>query len=140
MDIDMNQEKNVVLVVEDEKPLLDAIKIKLEKNNFEVVTSRTIEQAKNYVEDLKKIDAIWLDHYLMGKENGLDFIAWCKEGDNAKCKQVPVFVVSNTASPDKVATYMRLGATEYFVKSNHRLDDIVCAVLKDLDSIQKCNL
>jgi DNA-binding NtrC family response regulator len=136
----MEQEKKVVLVVEDEKPLLEAIKIKLEKNGFEVVTSRTIEQAKTYVEDLKRIDAIWLDHYLMGKENGLDFIAWCKGGENPKCKLVPVFVVSNTASPDKVATYMRLGATEYFVKSNHRLDDIVCAVMKDLSGIQKCDL
>lgn len=118
----------VILVLEDERPLLEAIKLKLEKNSFEVVTARTVEQAKHYVDDLSRVDAIWLDHYLIGKEDGLDFVAWCKEEDNAKCKQVPIFVVSNTASSDKVSTYMRLGAKEYFVKSNHRLDEIVKAV------------
>ncbi|HPS21202.1 MAG TPA: hypothetical protein PLO44_00095 [Candidatus Paceibacterota bacterium] len=60
--------KPVILVVEDEMPLLQAIKIKLEKNNFDVVTARTIEQAINYVQDLDRIDGVWLDHYLLGKK------------------------------------------------------------------------
>jgi DNA-binding response OmpR family regulator len=124
----MSNQNRVILVLEDERPLLEAIKLKLEKNSFEVVTARTVEQAKHYVDDLAKVDAIWLDHYLIGKEDGLDFVAWCKEEDNAKCKQVPIFVVSNTASSDKVSTYMRLGAKEYFVKSNHRLDEIVKSI------------
>jgi hypothetical protein len=38
----MEEYKKVVLVVEDEKPLLEAIKIKLEKNGFEVI------HVKNY--------------------------------------------------------------------------------------------
>lgn len=128
----MNDEKKVVLVLEDERPLLEAIKIKLEKNNFEVVTSRNIEQAKEYVNELKKVDVVWLDHYLIGKGNGLDFIAWCKEGSNTKCNHVPIFVVSNTASSDKVATYMSLGATKYFVKSNYKLDEIIKEISKSL--------
>jgi DNA-binding response OmpR family regulator len=118
--------------LEDEKPLLEAIKIKLEKSGLDVVTSRTVEQAKQYATDLPKIDAIWLDHYLLGKENGLDFVAWCKEDDNAKCKLIPIFVVSNTASPDKVSTYMTLGAKEYFIKANHRLDEIIAQIVKEL--------
>jgi DNA-binding response OmpR family regulator len=120
----MNKDK-IILVLEDEKPLLDAIRIKLEKNNFQVVTSRTVEQAKDYVNELENIDAIWLDHYLMGKEDGLDFIAWCKEENNSKCKEVPVFVVSNTASTDKVSTYISFGAQKYFIKSNHKLEEII---------------
>lgn len=128
----MEKQNKIILVVEDEKPLLDAIKIKLEKNGIDVVTARTVEQAKQYVVDLPKIDAIWLDHYLLGKENGLDFVAWCKEDENAKCKLIPIFVVSNTASPDKVATYMSLGAKEYFIKANHRLDEIIAQIGKEL--------
>ena len=121
----MENKKRVILVLEDEKPLLEAIKLKLEKTGFEVVSSRTIDQAKSYVNDLSKIDAIWLDHYLIGKGNGLDFIAWCKESSNSRCNLVPIFVVSNTASDDKVATYMSLGAKKYYVKSNHQLDEII---------------
>lgn len=126
-----NNEK-VILVVEDEKPLLEAIQIKLKKSGFEVVTARTLEQAEQYVSDVARIDAIWLDHYLMGKGDGLDFIAWCKEGENAKCRNIPIFVVSNTASSDKVSTYMSLGAKKYFVKSNHRLDEIIEEISKAL--------
>lgn len=121
----MSDQKKVVLVLEDERPLLEAIKIKLELNGFEVVTCRTVEQAKQYSIDIDHIDLIWLDHYLMGKETGLDFVAWCKEDDNAKFKNVPIFVVSNTASSDKVSTYMKLGTNKYFIKSNHKLDEII---------------
>ena len=124
--------KKVILVLEDERPLLEAIKIKLEKNNFEVVSARTIDQAKGYVNDLLRIDVIWLDHYLIGKGDGLDFIAWCKEVDNIKCNSIPIFVVSNTASIDKMSTYMSLGAKKYFVKSNHKLDEIIKEIEKSL--------
>jgi two-component system response regulator VicR len=117
----------IILVIEDEKPLLEAIDIKLKKNGFEVVTARTVEQGKSYVTDLNQVDAIWLDHYLMGKEDGLDFVAWCKKEGN-KCRAVPIFVVSNTASPDKVASYMSLGINDYYIKANYRLDQIIEAI------------
>ena len=122
------ENKKVILVVEDERPLQEAIKLKLEKHDFSVVTARSVEQAKEYVSEIPQVDAIWLDHYLIGEGSGLDFIAWCKEEDNAKCKNVPVFVVSNTASSDKVTTYMSLGAKKYFVKSNHKLDEIISEI------------
>ena len=128
----MINQKKVILVIEDERPLIEAIKIKLEKNNFEVVTTRTVEQAKEYVQDLVNVDAIWLDHYLIGRETGLDFVAWCKEENNIKCKSIPIFVVSNTASSDKVTTYMSLGANKYFIKSNHKLDEIIQEIHKSL--------
>lgn len=127
----MENKNKVVLVVEDELPLLGAIKLKLEKNNFDVVTARTVDQAKQYTEDLEHIDVIWLDHYLLGKENGLDFVVWCKGESNTKCKLIPIFIVSNTASSDKVLTYLSLGASKYFVKSNHKLDEII----KEIDKV-----
>lgn len=131
----MTKKDKVILVVEDEKPLLEAIKAKLGKNGFDVAASRTVEQAKRYISDLAKIDAIWLDHYLMGKANGLDLIAWFREGENAKYKDTPVFVVSNTASFDKVATYMSLGVKKYFVKSNHCLGEIIGEISKALSNV-----
>lgn len=128
----MEKENKTILVLEDEKPLLEAIKLKLEKGGLDVVTSRTVEQAKQYATDLPKIDAIWLDHYLLGKENGLDFVAWCKGDENTKCKSIPIFVVSNTATPDKVSTYLSLGAKEYFIKSNYSLCEIIDQIRKEI--------
>jgi DNA-binding response OmpR family regulator len=128
----MVNSKKVILVVEDEKPLLEAIKSKLLISNFEVITARTVEQAKQYLLDVKRVDAIWLDHYLLGKENGLDFIAWCKEVNIIDLNNVPIYVVSNTVSADKLGTYMSLGAKKYFVKSNHRLDEIIHEISESL--------
>ncbi|MEX0917608.1 MAG: response regulator [Candidatus Paceibacterota bacterium] len=121
--MDVKKEKTI-LVVEDERPLLEAIKRKLEINGFLVVTARSTDQAYEYVEDIGTIDAIWLDHYLLGKESGLDFVAKCKE-EGSSCKNIPIYVVSNTASADKVQTYLRFGITKYFVKAEHRLDEII---------------
>lgn len=128
----MTDQKKVILVVEDERPLLEAIKLKLEKSNFEVVSACTISQAEDYIKNLVKVDAIWLDHYLIGKDTGLDFVAWCKEENNEKCVNLPIFVVSNTASSDKVTTYMTLGAKKYFVKSNHKLNEIIEEISKSI--------
>lgn len=118
-----SQEQKTILVVEDEKPLLEAIHTKLEKSGFSVVTARTAEQAYGLLEDLDKVDIIWLDHYLLGKENGLDLVAKIKN-DN-KYKTIPIFIVSNTASADKVQSYINLGVNKYYIKSNYRLDKII---------------
>lgn len=113
-----------ILVVEDEKPLAEAIRVKLENSALKVVTARTAEQALNYLQDVVKIDAIWLDHYLLGTETGLDFVAKLKN-DGSEWKKIPIFVVSNTATPDKIKTYIQLGVNKYYTKSNTRLDTVV---------------
>lgn len=123
----MAELKRTILVVEDERPLLEAIKKKLEINDFQVVTARTTEQALSYVDELERIDAIWLDHYLLGQESGLDFVASLKK-EASGSKEIPIYVVSNTASPDKVQTYLRFGVTKYFVKAEHRLEEIILEI------------
>ena len=124
--------EKTILVVEDERPLVAAIQTKLEKNGFVAVTVRTGEQAFNYLEDLEQIDAIWLDHYLLGKENGLDFVVKIKS-DDSKWKNIPIFVVSNTASSSNVQSYIRLGVSKYYVKAEHRLDEIISEIKAFLD-------
>jgi len=125
--------ERTMLVIEDERPLVEAIKTKLENNGFAVVTARTVEQALNYLEDIKQVDAIWLDHYLLGKEDGLDFVSKIKQ-DGAKWKNIPIFVISNTASSNNVHSYMRLGIKKYYVKADHRLDGIVNEIKSFLDN------
>ena len=117
-------ENKVVLVLEDETPLLNAIKKKLELQGCTVVGARSVEQGMDYLEELDKIDAIWLDHYLLGKENGLDFVAKLKN-KNSEWKKMPIFVVSNTATADKVQSYIKFGVDKYFTKADNRLDDII---------------
>jgi len=130
-----NIQKNI-LVIEDERPLVAAIQGKLERNDFLVTTARTVEQGFHYLEDVGKIDAIWLDHYLLGNETGLDFVAKLKSPDS-KWKNIPIFVVSNTASSSNVQSYMRLGVSKYCVKAEHRLDQIIDELKSFLDNTKE---
>ena len=128
----VNTKEKTILVVEDERPLADAIKAKLEKSGFSVVTSRTVEQTLNYLEELGEVSAIWLDHYLLGKEDGLDFVTKIKV-PNGQWKDVPIFVVSNTASPDKVQSYIQFGINKYYTKADYRLDQIIADIKSFLE-------
>ena len=121
-----------VLIVEDEKPLLNAIKMKLESYGFDVVTTRTMDQALQYMQDIPNIDIIWLDHYLLGKGTGLDFVVAVKS--NPKWKKIPIFVVSNTASPDKVRSYIKFGVSKYYTKADFRLDQIIADMKETLEA------
>lgn len=126
----MSKLEKTVLVVEDEKPLLNAISKKLHSSGFEVATARTVEQALGYLEDIDDVDVIWLDHYLLGELDGLDFLEKVKSSQ--EFKDIPVFAVTNTGGQDKKSFYMRLGATDYFIKSESRLDMIIQKIKEEL--------
>ncbi|MDO8590152.1 MAG: response regulator [bacterium] len=149
--------KQTILVIEDEKPLLEAINDKLEKSGFGVIAARSveqafnaniaknglgvinvrsIEQALNYLESLERVDAIWLDHHLLGKEDGLDFVKKFK-ANGGRWSKIPVFVVSNAASPKTVKSYVDSGVSKYYVKSDHRLDEIIKDIQSFLDHSAK---
>lgn len=115
--------RKIILVVEDERPLVKVIETKLINSGFDVVTARTVDQGLSYMEDIGKIDAVWLDHYLIGEKTGIDFVEEIKKPES-KWREIPIFVVSNTASNSNVQTYKKLGVDCYSVKSDHRLDQI----------------
>jgi len=125
--------KKIILVVEDEKSLIDAISTKLEKNEFTVLKARTYEEEMFELRKNNNIGVIWLDHYLMGKKDGLDIITECKK-DKSIYSGIPIFVVSNTASSDKIEKYLELGAVKYYVKAEKRLEDIIKEINKYFDS------
>ncbi|MES2437072.1 MAG: response regulator [Patescibacteria group bacterium] len=127
----MAESRKTVLVLEDERPLLEAIKKKLEITGFDVLSARSVDQAIAYLTDVGNISVIWLDHYLLGKENGLDLVAKLKNND--AWKNIPIFVVSNTATQDKVTSYLKLGVNNYYTKADYRLDQIIEDIKTALD-------
>jgi len=145
--------KKTILVIEDERALLDVVNNRLmkkgfgvivarsvdqvfdaslEENGLGIITATSIKQALEHLEGLEKIDAVWLDHNLIGKENGLDFIKKIK-ANGGRWKKIPIFVVSNTERSDTIKSYLKLGISKYYIKSNHKLDEII----KDINSSLK---
>lgn len=135
MDTENKLNGKTVLVVEDERPLAEAIKVKLEKNGFEVLSARSIDQAIEYVDDkdIEKVDLIWLDHYLLGQKTGLDFVAYIRSSEGMK--DLPIFVVTNTGGHDKKQTYLHLGANKYYVKADNKLNEIIDDIKTQTDRL-----
>lgn len=125
--------KKTILIIEDERPLAKVIADKLEHAGFEVLSARTVDQGLEYMEEVASIDAVWLDHYLFGEKTGLDFVAKLKSFDS-KWRQVPIFVVSNTASKNNLRSYIRLGVNKYSIKADHRLDEMTKDIKDFLDA------
>ncbi len=120
--MDLNDIKMTVLVIEDDKALQAAIAEKLKINGLEVITARTKKEGIEVLEK-ENCDMIWLDHYLFGQEDGLDFLNEVRK--HPEWKKIPIFVISNTASSDKVKTYLALGVDKYYTKAEYRLDEII---------------
>lgn len=131
----MSKKNNCILVIEDEALLLQAIIKKLELNGYESVSATSGEQALDYLNNLEELpDLIWLDYYL-GDMNGLEFMNTIKE--NEQWKDIPVVVVSNSASDEKIHSMLALGAQKYLLKAQHRLDSIVEMIGKFIDDDKK---
>ena len=120
----MDTSQFTILVVEDEKPLQKIIVDKLTNYGFNVKAVRSVDDALSVLQGDEKIDAIWLDHYLYGSEDGLGLVVELKN-EGSSWKNIPVFVVSNTVGGDKARMYLRLGAEKFYTKSNHKLEDII---------------
>lgn len=130
----MNDTK-MIMVVEDEVLLLQAITKKLQLSNTEVVSSMSGKEALETLRTMQRLpSAIWLDYYLPDM-NGLEFMQELKKDE--KLNNIPVIVVSNSANLEKVHNMLALGAKKYLLKAEYRLDDIIKTideVLSDLES------
>ncbi len=124
----MAKDQTVIMVIEDEVLLLEAIVRKLRALGIETISCNSGKQALDYLQELPALpDAVWLDFYLKDM-NGLEFMQEVRK--NNRWAGIPVIVVSNSASLEKVQEMMALGVKEYLLKAEHRLDDIVGIIKK----------
>lgn len=117
------QKEKTILVIEDDKSLQEVIADKLQISGFRVVLARTKQEGIDALIDEEQVDLIWLDHYLFGQEDGIDFLNEVRK--SLDWKKIPIFVISNTAGTDKVNAYLALGANKYYTKAEHKLNHII---------------
>lgn len=122
--------KNTILIVEDEIPLQKVVGFKLEKAGFSTVTARSVEQALDLLRSDETIKLIWLDHYLIGKETGLDLVNIIKKDKTYRA--IPIFVVTNSSNNNIMHTYLKFGIDKFFIKAELKLDDVVVDISKTL--------
>lgn len=117
-----------VLIVEDEQSMQRALKNKLEHAGFSV---RTASDGEGAVAALQadKPDLVLLD-LIMPKLDGISVLRKMKADD--ALRSVPVVILTNLSSGDKVAEAMQLGTFDFLVKANYSLDDVLRKVKERL--------
>lgn len=129
----MEEKKHrTVLVLEDERQLAKAVREVFIERGFETIVVATVEDGINQLESMKHVDVIWLDHYLLGAGNGLDFIVQLK--NNPEWQSIPIFVVSNTASSTNIRSYIQLGVANYYTKADYDVHQIINDIEYTLNS------
>lgn len=103
--------------------LLQAVEKKLQNIGFETVSFTKATDALRYFESGGgRPAAIWLDYYLEDDIDGIAFMQ--KLNEKKELSDIPVMVVSNSASQDKINAMMALGVRKYLLKAENKLEDI----------------
>ncbi len=120
----MEEKKKLkILILEDERQLAKAVREAFTGRGFEPVIVSNVEDGLKELKNQKHVDVIWLDHYLLGTGNGLDFVVELK--NRPEWREIPIFVVSNTASSTNIRSYIQLGVSNYYTKADYDIHQII---------------
>jgi len=102
-----------ILIIEDEKFLVEMYKVKLEKENFQVISAFSSEEAIEALrEDIP--DLILLD-ILLPRKNGIIFLEEIKK--IKLTSKIPIIVFSNYDDSLTKERAKQLGAKDYLIKT-----------------------
>lgn len=110
-----------ILIVEDDQFLTKAYQIKFKAEGFEVLSATDGQQALNYLS--QDPAAIVLLDLMLPQVSGFDVLSAIKS--NEKWKHVPVIIMSNLGQQTDIDRGKQLGAVDYIVKANVKINEVV---------------
>jgi DNA-binding response OmpR family regulator len=126
---------NHILIVEDEEFLVLALKDNLEADGYTTDVARNGEEAIAHIHSHHP-DLILLD-LLMPKQNGLYVLEEVRK--NPQWQQIPIIVLSNLGGDMEIKRALELGADDYFVKSQHPIEEVLDKVKEYLEGGKSVN-
>src|SRR4030042_4283711 len=115
------QEKKKILVIEDDRSLQNALVEIIDQEGFESESALDGEEGLAKIKTFKP-DLILLD-IILPKKDGFEELAEVKKDE--LLKNIPVLILTNLEEVDNVQKALDLGATNYMVKSDFSLKDVV---------------
>ena len=110
-----------VLIIEDDSFLQGLEAGKLKKEGYNIVTASTGEEAMKKIHE-PGIDVILLD-LILTDFDGFEILKKIKTIETLK--NIPVIVFSNLSEEKAIKKSKELGATDFMVKSNFTLDELI---------------
>ena len=125
----MTDQKNSILLVEDDTFLANIYKTKFEMEGFKITVASDGE-AGLLMAKKKKPDIILLD-ILLPKMDGFVVLENLKSKDS-DVKDIPVILLTNLGQKDDVEKGLALGAVDYLIKAHFKPSETVNKVRKVL--------
>jgi DNA-binding response OmpR family regulator len=117
-----------VLIIEDDNFLQGLEGSKLKTEGYQVTVASTGEEAMVKIHE-EGIDLILLD-LILPNFDGFEILKKIKEDD--KLKDIPVIVFSNLSEDKDIDKARNMGVSDFMVKSNFTLDELVDHVNRKL--------
>ena len=124
---------NKILIVEDEEVLIRALKDNLESEGCAVETATNGDEAMERIRK-QRPNLILLD-LLMPKRDGFYVLEEVKK--NPEWRLIPVIVLSNLGGDAEIKKALEMGADDYFVKSQHPIEEVIEKVKEYLEGKRK---
>ncbi len=124
----MSTQNKKILIVEDEKPLREAIFDKFNREGFQTFQGKDGEEGLKIA--LKEHPDIILLDIIMPHVDGLSMLKTLRKDEWGKNAQV--LLLTNLNDAEYVATAMESGVFDFLVKSDWKLDDLVIRVKEKL--------
>ena len=118
----------MILIIEDDKFLLKAYKIKLIKEGFDVILTKDGVEGLALAES--ELPSLIILDLMLPRMNGFEVLKKLKS--NKKLKNIPVIAISvlgQQADQDKA---IALGAEKYLIKTDNTLEEIITNIKKYL--------
>lgn len=110
-----------ILIIEDEELLVQALMDSFSQEGYSVDVAFDGDEGMAHIKKTKP-DLILLD-LLMPKRDGFYVLEHVKK--NPELKMIPVVVLSNLGGDEEIKKALSLGADDYFVKSQHPIQEIL---------------
>ncbi len=112
--------KELILIVEDDEVLLRALYVNFHKSEYTIATAVDGDTAVKMAQRLKP-NLILLD-LILPKMDGFNVLKNIKA--NPDLKNIPIIVLSNLGDRADIEKAKSLGARDYFIKSNVKLEEL----------------
>ncbi len=123
----MADQKGKILIIEDEKILVDVLSKKIENEGYEVISA---EDGKEGLDKIEKDvpDLILLD-IVMPRMDGYEVLT-ALHNKFGKDKMPPVIIISNSGQPVEIEKAKDLGAKDFIIKAQFTPEEVLSKVNK----------
>ena len=130
---EVNMAKGKILIADDDVTLMDMYKLRLEAEDYEVVTASDGEEAIAEIRK-EKPDLVLLD-IMMPKINGLDVLTELKK--DPQFKDMPVIMLTALIQDVTKVKSLMSGADDYLMKSEVMPGEVIKKVNQVLEASRK---